>query len=473
MTQAESPESTTKGKGKAFFDRAEQVAETGNWDFAIEMYLEGIQREPDSVDRGHKRLHEVALKRKAQGGKGPGVMDHVKRRPGKDPVMNLVHASYFLAKDPGSVQYMAQVLRAAQKLDLPEVVHWIAEILLQSQRQAKKPNKRILLETTKAFESVEDYSLAVQAAEMALQQAPDDGELRGILRDLSAQYTIQKGKYTEEGDFTKGVKDMEKQQELMREEAMVKDEEYLQEQVRRTRQEYLASPKVAGKITAVVDALLQFENEAHENEAIDILTKAHKDTSAYQFKMRVGDIRIRQMTRRYRYLRDEGDMGAAAEHARRQLAFELAEYTERAANYPTDLSIKFELGRRQFLTGMYDEAISALQQAERDPRRALRARSLIGQAFTKKGWFREAAETFERSLQVEMTEEHAKELRYYLADVYDKTGELDKAQKQFSMVVQMDYNYKNARHRLEEVRTKLQSQQAAAEGEAAASDDEQ
>ena len=37
----------TAGKGKAFFDRGDQVAETGNWDFAIEMYLQGIGRDPD------------------------------------------------------------------------------------------------------------------------------------------------------------------------------------------------------------------------------------------------------------------------------------------------------------------------------------------------------------------------------------------------------------------------------------------
>ena len=57
------------GKGKAFFDRGDQVAETGNWDFAIEMYLQGIEREPDNVDQGHKPLRDVSMKRMAQGGK--------------------------------------------------------------------------------------------------------------------------------------------------------------------------------------------------------------------------------------------------------------------------------------------------------------------------------------------------------------------------------------------------------------------
>ncbi|MCD6303408.1 MAG: hypothetical protein J7M21_00415, partial [Planctomycetes bacterium] len=294
MTQADSQQTTTKGKGKAFFDRAEQIAETGNWDFAIEMYLEGIQREPDNLEQGHKPLREVAIKRKAQGGKGPGMMDLLKRRTGKDALTNLVNAEYLLAKDPGSVAHMEQFMRAAAKLELKEVVHWIALILLEAQRQAKKPSKRILVEITRALDSVEDYANAVAACDMALQQDPADGDLRSLLRDLSAKYTIKSGRYDQEGDFTKGVKDLDAQKKLMQQDSLVKDEDYLLEQIKKARQEYLEAPKVAGKINALVDALLKMENESYENEAIDVLAKAHKDTGAYQFKMRmrISPIRI-------------------------------------------------------------------------------------------------------------------------------------------------------------------------------------
>jgi len=459
MAQEDTAVDSTKGKGKAFFERAEQVSETGNWDFAIEMYLEGIQREPDNVERGHQPLREVSLKRKAQGGKGPGMIESIKRRTAKDDLGSLINAEHLLAKDPGSLQFMLQLLKAARKLKLETVIPWIANILLHAQSQAKKPNKRILVEVTKAFGAVEQFGPAIKACDMAIRLDPDDGELREVNRKLSAQYAIHQGGYDEEEqrEFTDNVADLGKQKELMQQDALVKDEEYLLDQIRKARQEYLESPKVPGKINAVVDALLKMENESYENEAIDILNKAHKDSGAYQFKMRVGDVRIRQMSRRFRSLRDEGDIPGSQEQAKRQLAFELDEYKERATNYPTDLALKFELGRRQFLSGMYDEAIASLQQAQRDPRRALRARSLVGQAFTRKGWFREAAETFERALETEMTEERAKELRYFLGDVLVKTGELPKALEQFSMVAQVDYNYKDVRGRVEEIRKKIES----------------
>jgi tetratricopeptide (TPR) repeat protein len=460
MTIAETNDSPNAGKGKAFFERADQVAETGNWDFAIAMYLEGISREPENLDRGHKPLRKVSINRKAQGGKPAGMIDQFKRRPCKDPVRNLVNAEYLLSKDPGSVQNMMQVLQAARKCDLIGLVHWISLIILESQRQTKKPSKRILVDLVSAFESAKDFSMSVQACDMAISLDPNDGELRDRMRSLSALYTIDKGKFEEEGDFTKGVDDLEAQQKIQKKDALVKDEEYLLEQIRKCRQDYLENPHVAGKINNAVDALLKIENESYENEAIDILAKAHKDSGAYQFKMRIGDIRIRQMSRRFRQMRDSGDTAGATEQAKRQLAFELDEYKERCANYPTDLGLKFEMGRRQFLSGQYDEAIASLQTAQRDPRRGLRARSLIGQAFVKKGWLGMAVETFEKALELEATEEFTMELRYFLGDVLDNMGQLERAQEQFSTVAQLDYNYRDVRQRIENIRTRLSEPKA-------------
>ena len=460
MTIAETNDSPNAGKGKAFFERADQVSETGNWDFAIAMYLEGISREPENLDRGHKPLRKVSINRKAQGGKPAGMIDQLKRRPCKDPVRNLVNAEYLLSKDPGSVQNMMQVLQAARKCDLIGLAHWISLIILESQRQTKKPSKRILVDLVSAFESAKDFSMSVQACDMAISLDPNDGELRDRMRSLSALYTIDKGKFEEEGDFTKGVDDLEAQQKIQKKDALVQDEEYLLGQIRKCRQDYLENPHVAGKINNAVDALLKIENESYENEAIDILAKAHKDSSAYQFKMRIGDIRIRQMSRRFRQMRDSGDTAEATEQAKRQLAFELDEYKERCANYPTDLGLKFEMGRRQFLSGQYDEAIASLQTAQRDPRRGLRARSLIGQAFVKKGWLGMAVETFEKALELEATEEFTMELRYFLGDVLDNMGQLERAQEQFSTVAQLDYNYRDVRQRIENIRTRLSEPKA-------------
>ncbi len=461
MTEVETdnpaPEEDRTGKGKAFFERAEQVAETGNWDFAIEMYVEGLKREPGNVEQGHQRLREVAMKRKAQGGKNPGMGDKFKHRMGKDPEQNLINGAFLLAKEPGSLQTMNQMRQAAVKLELKPVLKWICDILLESQRQAKKGNVKLLMMLATDFTGIDEYLPAMEACELARKVMPDDAVIQQTLSDLSAKYTMHKGKYGDEGKFTDKVVDLKGQQELARRDELHQSDDFLMRDVEKARTEYLASPDVTGKVNGFVDALLKLQDEAYEGEAIDVLTKAHFDSGAYQYKLRIGDIKITQMTRRYRKLVKAGDKDGAKKQLRAQLAFELDEYKERSINYPTDLTLKYELGRRQFLAAQYDEAIGSLQQAQRDPRRHLTAMSYLGQAFEAKGWMREASETYERALDAEMSEDRAKDLRYHLGGVFEKMGKLVEAREQFSHVAQADYNYKDVRERLDKVNKAIDS----------------
>lgn len=440
-------------KATAFFERAEQVAQTGNWDFAIEMYLEGIKRDPDNIERGHQPLREVSLRRKVQGGKSAGMMEALKRRGGKDAIERLINTEYLLAKDPGSPSQLVAVLKACQELGKPELVTWIGKILLEAQRQGK-PSKDILVLLADAFENVEQYASAVAACRLALELAPSDGALQEKLKDVSAKETIKRGKYDQEGDVTRAVKDMDRQKELFNKDRIVQSQDFLRQQIDQARKDYQTDPSVAGKINAFVDALLKTEDESDENEAIDVLTKANAATGAYQFKLRVGDIKIRQMTRLYRELAASGDKQAAINQAKKQLEFELAEYTDRVANYPTDLALKFELGKRQFLSGKYDDAIGLMQQAQRDPRRHVSALNYLGQSFAKKQWYQEAAETYERALEAEIPESRKKEIYYNLADMYEKVGKLDKAEGLFSDLAQMDYNFRDVRNRVDQIRSR-------------------
>ena len=442
------------GKGKQFFTRADQVAETGNWDFAIQMYLEGIRREPENLERGHVPLRKVALVRKAQGGKAAGRVEQLKRRSGKDPMDSLVNAEYLLAKDPGKVEYMMAVLRAAEKAGVPQAVSWVGDIVLEAMRQAKRPSKRTLIVLAEAFVSAGVPARAVRACDLAIRSYPNDGDLHEMAKNYSAMATITEGEYDTEGSFTKSVRDMDRQKELSQRDQLAQSREFLEQEIARTRAEYEASPEVAGKVDALADALLKIEEEAFENEAIDVLDKAHADSKAYRFKVRMDDVRMRQIRRRYNKLRSAGDKQRTTECARELLAFELEVYADRAKNYPTDLSIKYELGRRQLTAGEIDKAIASLQQAQREPKWRIRALCYLGQAFAKKDWPEEAVDTYQRALQLEPPEAYLKEIHYNLGQVLRTMGQTKEALEHFSQVAQMDYNYQDVREQIEELRKK-------------------
>ncbi len=467
MNQAGDEDTEQGGSGEAFFERADEVAQIGNWDFAIELYLEGIKREPGNIERGHQKLWEVALNRKARGGKSLGMLKQIRCRGGKTPLEEMLNAEYILARDPGAVAPLETILKAARQLNLPQVVKWACDILFISQRPPAKPSKKVLRLLVDTYTEFEEYRMAIQACEILRALSPEEESVLQKLSQLSAKHTIQKGKYDQEGDFTQSVKDLDRQKELIEQDSLVQSTVFLRQQIDRTRAEYLASPTQHGKINAFVDALLKPEDEVFENEAVEVLTKAYNDLKAYQFKMRIGDIRIAQMTRRYRKLVSAGDKEGATAHARRQLEFELEEYGERVVNYPTDLGLKYELGRRQFLAGRYDEAIGSFQQAQRDPRRGLRATNYLGQAFAKKGWLPEAATTLEKALSQELTENQEMDLRYTLGDVLEQIGDpphLQKALENFSKVAMIDFNYKDVRLRVDNIRKKLSAPPSAPKG---------
>ncbi len=236
---------------------------------------------------------------------------------------------------------------------------------------------------------------------------------------------------------------------------MVKSDDYLQKQIAKAMAEYEADPNIPGKIHAYADALLKYEDESHEDQATELLKKAQADTGQYQFTQKIGDITIRQLTRTYRQLVAAGDKEAIKAHAKKQLQFELIHYAQRAENYPTDLALKYELGRRQFLAGQYDEAIGSLQKAQREPRRRIQAISYLGQSFAKKGWMSEAVDTFRKAIDDDLPEERIKDLRYHLGNALAKMGELESAKEQFSFVAQIDFNYREVRLKLDEIREKI------------------
>ncbi len=447
-----------KSKGDAFFDRADKVAETGNWDYAIDLYLDGLSRDPNNVKRGHRALRAAAMNRTQGGGKGLGMLEKLKMRSAKTPQDIFDNAMKILAKEPGAMDQMLTGAKAANDLGHAEAAVFLLGLFLEGQKIAKKPSIQMIITATEIYQSMEEYGLASEIATFGKKIDPDNVPINELLRECSAKFAIKQGKYdksTQDAKFTDNVRDLKAQMDLVQQDADVKGEAYLNEMIVKTREEYLAAPDTPGKVNAYIDALLKFEDDAHENQAMGELQDIFKRTGTYRYKMRIGDIRIRQMTRHWREIRKGGDEEKARQAARQLLKFKLDEFNERVVNYPTDLALKFELGQIQFQAGLFDDAIATLQAAQNDPRRRLRALALLGQAFDKKGLVREAVETFQRALAGDVRDEVEKELRYALGNSLIKINRLEEASNEFSKVAQMDYTFKDVREKLDAIRKRL------------------
>src|ERR671916_696086 len=70
------PEEDRK-KAQVFFERGRSVAAAGQYDYSVEMFIQGLTLDPENVE-AHMELRDISLRRKASGGKALGMMERMK-----------------------------------------------------------------------------------------------------------------------------------------------------------------------------------------------------------------------------------------------------------------------------------------------------------------------------------------------------------------------------------------------------------
>lgn len=474
----EEPPRRDARKAKPWFERAKSMADAQNYDYAVQCYISGLQFDPETVG-AHEALREASLRRKVQGGKPAGWRDKPPTAKGRSHVDRMLAAEYYFAMDPTAapkaMQAMEEAIQASEvgEADLHEVAYWLGTVTLEANRNAKRPSKQIYLKTRDLFASIEAYDKAVEASSQALQMDPQNAALIRETRDLQAELTLDRGGYGgEEGGFRKGIKDADRQRALEQDQAIAAGTDQLEQRIARLRADYEDGPEDIQRLEKLVRALRETEEKVHEDEAIKLLEQAREQTGQYRYKMQIGDVRMKQFNRAFRdltrRLQANPNDGELAEQRKRiaaaQARFELEEYGERVKNYPTDMGLRYELGRRQFALRQYDDAIASFQEAQADPKHRSRALRYLGESFFAKQWYDEAIDTFRRGI-----EEHersddktALELRYDLMNALEtkarETRDVEMAQEAnriASQIAQTDINFKDIRKRVDALRSFL------------------
>ncbi|MHC4171361.1 MAG: tetratricopeptide repeat protein [Planctomycetota bacterium] len=449
-------------KAKAFFEKGRKVAESNNFDYAIDMYLEGLSYTPEAIEQGHLPLCELALQRQGRDGKKPSMMERMKRLGGKTPLEQMLNAEYLFAKDPGHLPYAEAMLKAAVAGDYRRTADWIANLIFQTNNAARKPSVRTYILLKNSYAALGEFDKAVAACQRAARLKPDDGELADEYKNLSAELTMARGKYDTEGDFRKSIKDREWQEKLQAQASVVKTEDYRLKAVEDARSKIAQNPDLPANIFNLADALSDMENDKDENDAIALLENIHKAKKDFSFKQRAGLLRIKQLRRKIREAKtaletkgNDAQAKAGLEELSAQLNnTELEHYRLCMENYPTDMHAKYEYGVRLVRNERYDEAIPLFQEAQRDPKRKIAAMDKIGFCFFIKGWLADAIDVFTKAINsYEIKDDTVgKELRYNLARAYEQQGDADKALEIYRKIAQVDFTFKDVSQRVDKLR---------------------
>lgn len=478
MASTNPPEATTdeharhpateqdKVKARKWFERALEFGNQRKYDSAIEYYVQGLGFWPDAVDEGLRPLHGCAVAFKQTGGKKPGLKDTMKRSmTGKDVPAALLNSLWLFGHDPDNSAYMEGVLKNAGKLHCDDLILWAAPVFRKQLEAEKKPNvkrtmllKEIVEETAERAAARGEAQLAIQVLETGVEavsglarRMSGNREVETTVRDLSTRLTIVRGRYQEGDSFKASLQNEEAQMDIQDRERLIQTDERQEELIAKTKAAYEANPNDMGVLNRYVDMLCKRDHENEEVQAIGVLVDYFKRTNKYSAKQRADDIRIKQLRRRVRELSKSGDREGSADAGAELLRFEMKVYKDRLDHYPTDLRIRFEYGVRLFKAGQYDEAIPFLQRARTDPKNHDACGLYLGRCFFKKGFFDQAAQTLRATVEEREIHDDAigRELMYWLGRSLESASAIDDARKVYGQLLQIDYNYRDVRDRLE------------------------
>lgn len=449
------------GKARAFFSRAEEVASTDNFDYAIDLYMEGLHFAPDALEDGHAPLRKLGLIRQGKGGKKPSMVEKVKRLKGKTPLDEMLNAEFLLAKDPDNLSYAEAVLKASLAGGYFRTAEWMANLLYEANKAADRPSFATWILLKESFSKMQMFTRAVNCCELAIQLKPSDDSLKDELRNLCASMTMEKGKYGQAADFRESIHDKEEQDKLHSQEYVVKSSNVKKDVIDRARAKVKGSATVTN-ILELADALFDLETPEGEKEAISLLENSYQKTHDFTFIRRQNEFRMKKLRNVLRILAEQAKANPqdqAIVHKAEQVQHQLDQVeTEHFKlcheNYPTDLRYKYEYGRALIKTQHYDIAIPLFQESQKDPRLKIASMDKIGLCFLLKGWIEDAIDIFQKALGEIVNKDStvAKDIRYNLARAYETQGKLEDALGIYRKLAQTDFSYKDVGQRIDKLR---------------------
>ncbi len=461
-------------KAEKFFQHARAMHEASNYEYSAQLWLNGMRLDPNNKAGLEGFFSAVDQFMREGGGKKALGKDVVKSVSGKTDVDRYLNALLEWGQKPLESAYAVRAAEAAAKLTIKEPLLWITDRAFGLSLKDKKVSKPQLLKCSECFGKADAYEKALSAAEQALKVDPTDGDLAAKIRSLAAQATMTKGGYDrtgQEGGFRSNIRDAAKQRQLEEAERIVKTEETVDRLIIAAEAEFASRPGDLPTVETLCKRLLERAKPADEERAYQIYMKTYADVTQYRFRELAGEIKVRQSRRKVSELKQMLDkspdsemlqrMHSQADQEHREL--ELAEHKDRVANYPSDLSRRFELGKRLFAMGQYQDAIEQFQESQHDPKNRSASQIMLGQSFQSIGWNEEAIDTFRQASELkDLLPDTQMEIRYHLMTALQSKAESDsdiaaaeEADRLASGIARQQMSYKDIKARREAIKNLL------------------
>ncbi len=469
---SEKPFEPQPEKARKFFEHARTAAGTGQLDYALKLFANGLKFDPGNL-AAHQDMYEAGIKFFHADGK-PATGKDTREIEGPTPLDKMVVAEYVWMRDLNSVTAAMRLLDATGKAQQSPFGQWLAPKMLNMIRKAleKKPQKKVWVQAIDLFSNVDAWNEAFACGEEAQRLDPGDMTLEQRLRQLTAARAIQQGgyqaNYGQTGAFRAQVRDSEKQKQLEAAGNISGAGGGEEIALDKARQDFDDNPMSPDAINRYGSLLRKRGVGDDEEKAAEVFMAGYTRLQEYRFKMHADDLRIAKLRRSERAAREA--LEQAPENPQLQMTHETARtkllelegdiYRERVLKYPTNREMKSDLGRIEYELGRYQEAMAAFQASKDDPKLRVTGAWMLGRCFEKEGWHTEAVGEFREALAALDSTSADKELeiKYDLMMALIELAKLEKsgahakeAADICSAIVRKNISFKDVRIRRKEV----------------------
>jgi tetratricopeptide (TPR) repeat protein len=459
------------------FDRAGQVASSGNFDYAIQLLLTCCELDPGNfLFRQTLRRNQKAKYKNNLRGSRLAFLTSIRMRTkikaakrSRDYKRVLLCGEKLLSKNPWDLGAQMDMAEAADALGL--IDH--AVFMLDQARQKYPKDATLNRALARLFEKRGNFSQAIALWQLVKQVAPSDVEAAHKAKDLAASETIARGGYKDASGEKSSFPGSQQANPSANGEATAPEPP---DRVSRE-----AAPIMARLDTNPTDAHLYlqlatvYRRGNQPDRARNVLEQGlgptsndfrltlelmEMDLDAYRKNLDLADRKIAKADA------GEDDGRHTADDLKRIRGKLVKEITSRevelcrlrADRFPHDLGYRLELGIRLAQADLMDEAIVELQQARREPRLLWKSAMHLGLCFKKRNNWRLAQRNFEEALtQVPANEEEGrKELLYQLATGSADAGELQKAVDLGHDLANIDFGFRDIGKLLDDWQSRLQ-----------------
>jgi len=466
---------------RALWLKARSAVELRNYGYAISLLSAVLKEFPAFLDgRRVLRLAEVQATKGRKSFlsglstaslKGSSLMK-------KDPISAMELAEKTLETDPYNVQANQLLRDSAKAAELPEIAPFARETIVEGNPKDTK----LMHELAQQYLAMGLPDKAVDVYTKISTINPADLIAVKMSKDASAQASMKKGGWEQAGSYRDLMANKDQAKSLEQKSRVVRDLEMIATQLAELTPQWendQTNVDLSKRIAKLWDEQLEQKGDADSlNGALYYYDHINTVVNGADpaVARRISDLQLKQVAIELEsyearvkelsdWLANGGDQHEEAasvqqeieqlkatieERNQQRAATQIEEAKRRVERNPTDLQLRFELGDLLLAAGNFNEAIPELQKARQNPNTRLRAMSLLGRCFVLKNMLDMAANQFQGAAsEMVAMDTTKKDTLYDLALVYEKMGKKDEYLNCLKQIIEVDYGYKDAAHRVE------------------------